>query len=363
VASPDGVLAVVPHLLGFHPANSLVVLGVGPPGDHVELGFRYDLPDPPDAALAHQIADHAAAICRQRKAGAVIAVGYGPGTLVTPAADVFAARVKRHRLELRDLLRVQDGRYWSYVCKNASCCPPEGVPFDYASHPAAAAMTAAGMAAFPSREARAGVLAPLTGETALAMAAAIEAAQARAAALVEQAGAGGSRDSLRLLTREGRRAVRDAIGRYRRGERITAPAQLGWLMVALANLPVRDDAWARMEPAHREGHLALWGDIVRHATAPWLPAPASLLAFTAWQAGDGTLANMALERALSADPGYSMALLLADILAAGVPPSAARLPMTPQEVADSYEQGRRGRRGRRNRQSADGGKNRADRPR
>jgi len=31
-----------------------------------------------------------------------------------------------------------------------------------------------------------------------------------------------------------------------------------------------------------------------------------------------------------------MALLLRDALAAGIPPSAARLPMTPDEVAASY---------------------------
>jgi hypothetical protein len=70
-----------------------------------------------------------------------------------------------------------------------------------------------------------------------------------------------------------------------------------------------------------------------------VPAPAALLAFTAWQCGDGALANIALERALAANPRYSMALLLRDILDAGVPPSQARLPMTPEEVADCYDQG------------------------
>src|SRR5260221_1743425 len=29
VGSADGVLAVVPHLLGFHPSDSLVMLGIG----------------------------------------------------------------------------------------------------------------------------------------------------------------------------------------------------------------------------------------------------------------------------------------------------------------------------------------------
>ena len=49
VGSPAGVLAVVPHLLGFHPSRSLVVLGVTGPSDRVTMVFRYDLPDPPDA--------------------------------------------------------------------------------------------------------------------------------------------------------------------------------------------------------------------------------------------------------------------------------------------------------------------------
>ena len=79
------------------------------------------------------------------------------------------------------------------------------------------------------------------------------------------------------------------------------------------------------------------GQLILRPLIDWT-APASLLAFTAWQAGDGTLANIALDRAVAADPGYSMALLLRDILAAGIPPSQARLPMTPEEVAESYAQ-------------------------
>src|SRR6202035_5131535 len=68
----------------------------------------------------------------------------------------------------------------------------------------------------------------------------------------------------------------------------------------------------------------------------YVPAPAALLAFAAWQAGNGAMANVAAQRALAADPEYSMALLLLDAIGAGIPPSAARLPMTPEEVAASY---------------------------
>jgi hypothetical protein len=153
---------------------------------------------------------------------------------------------------------------------------------------------------------------------------------------VERAQRKGLGNPLRLAISQGRRAVREAIGVYRGGGRITDADTFAWLAVSLVHLAVRDDAWARMLPEHRQAHLALWADVMRRADGPCLPAPASLLAFTAWQAGDGTLANIALDRALAADPGYSMALLLRDILAAGVPPSQARLPMTPEEVAQSY---------------------------
>jgi hypothetical protein len=56
----------------------------------------------------------------------------------------------------------------------------------------------------------------------------------------------------------------------------------------------------------------------------------------AWQCGDGALANVALDRALADDPSYSMALLLRQVISAGAPPSLARLPMSPEEVAASY---------------------------
>ena len=109
-----------------------------------------------------------------------------------------------------------------------------------------------------------------------------------------------------------------------------------WLALVLTRVRIRDDAWARMDPAHRDAHRRLWTDVVRRAQPGYVAAPASLLAFTAWQGGDGALANIAIERALADTPAYSMALLLGDALDAGAPPSMATPPMTPEEVAASY---------------------------
>jgi hypothetical protein len=91
-----------------------------------------------------------------------------------------------------------------------------------------------------------------------------------------------------------------------------------------------------MDPEHAEAHLRLWTDVTRRAQPGYVAAPASLLAFVAWQSGDGALANVALDRALADEPRYSMAQLLRQVITAGTPPSLARLPMTPEEVAASY---------------------------
>ena len=337
VDNPAGVLAVIPHLLGFHPRESMVVLGLAPPRAHVKLGFRYDLPDPPDQAAAEDIAAHAMAILARQRITMAILIGYGPGQLVTPVADAIRAAAGRARLTLREVLRVEDGRYWSYLCRDPACCPAEGVAYDPVAHPAAAALTTAGLAAYPDRAALARTLAPLKGAAAESMAAATERALARVATLIARhRRSGQSGDMLRLVVEDGRRAVGEAITAYRGGGRIADDDQIAWLSVVLADLRVRDDAWARMDPEHQEAHRRLWADVVRAARPAYVPAPASLLAFTAWQAGDGSYANIAIERALDADPAYSMALLLADLLDAGAPPSAARLPMTPAEVAESY---------------------------
>ena len=334
VGSVAGFLAIVPHLLGFHPDRSLVVVGLDARRGRVVLAFRYDLPDPPDPAGSKDIAEHAAAVLARRRIKTAIVAGYGPGRLVTPAAEPVRSALAGARIGLRDLLRVENGRYWSYVCQDPACCPPDGVPFDGAGHPAAAALDAAGMTARPDRASLAASLAPLDGPVAESMARATERALRRAEELA--ASAADAREGRRLVVDAGRAAVREAIGTYRGSGRITDHDYLAWLTVTLPDLRVRDDAWARMEPGFRAQHQLLWTDLVRHAGQRYVPAPASLLAFTAWQSGEGALANIAIARALAADPEYSMARLLAQALDAGLPPSAARLPMTPEEVEASY---------------------------
>jgi hypothetical protein len=132
-------------------------------------------------------------------------------------------------------------------------------------------------------------------------------------------------------------AVQAAVRLYRDGRTMNIGFTYAWLALVLRRLRIRDDAWARMDPGHAAAHRRLWTDLVRRAQPGYAAAPASLLAVTAWQEGNGALANIALDRALADDPAYSMALLLRDLLDAGVPPSAAAPPMTPEQLAASYD--------------------------
>jgi hypothetical protein len=328
VASPADLLAVIPPIFGFVPDSSLVVLGATKGRRYLQAGFRYTLPDPPDPSLTADIAAHAAGVLASQHLANAIAVGYGPGRLVTPLADELRRVLPAAGISVPEMLRVEAGRYWSYLCHDPACCPPEGVPFDTSTLPQGGKYAALGLA-LPSREALAATIAPVTGTEAQTMAEATVRAEQAAALLT-------GRHGISALEEAGLRAVQAAIGLYRGGGSLPGPTAHAMLALVLRRVRVRDDAWARMDPAHRRAHQWLWTDLARHVQPGYVAAPACLLAVTAWQAGQGALASIALERALADEPGYSMALLLREAIAAGMPPSQATPPMTPGQVAASY---------------------------
>jgi hypothetical protein len=335
--SPEALLAIVPHLLGFAPRTSLVVIGTEGPGDRIKVTLRYDLPDPPGAGIAADLAAHAVGVLTSQQLTALVAVGYGPRPLVDPVAQALLAAAGPAGIGIGDILRVEGRRYWSYLCTVEACCPAAGTPFAADSR-AAFALARAGGHVLADRAAVAARVAPLGGIEAESMRQATRRAQRQVRQLLarvrKSSRLGAAR---RMIASEGLNAVGSMIGTYRAGGRYATDYQLAWITVALRDLRVRDDAWARMDPEHADAHRRLWIDLTRRAQPGYVAAPASLLAFVAWQSGDGALANVALDRALADDPQYSMAQLLRQVITAGTPPSLARLPMTPEEVAASYD--------------------------
>ena len=338
ITSPSSLLALVPQLMGFEPRDSIVVVGTRPPRGLVQLTVRFDLPPAPDPAIANEIARHALRVLVAQGFRTGVSVGYGPGRLVTPVADALRGHAAALGFRLTEVLRAEDGRYWSYLCTEPGCCPAEGVPYDVPGHPVTAQFAAAGAPpVLTDRAQLAATLAAVDGAAARPMTEATRRAEDRATLLAAKAAASGRRGAARaLMTSEGLGAVRRAIDACRGDGGALPDDDAAWLTLALLDLRIRDDAWARMDPAYWGEHLRLWTDLTRRARPGYVAPVASLLAFVAWQGGNGALANVALDRAQGDDPGYTMAILLRDVINAGTSPRRACLPMTPEEVAASY---------------------------
>ncbi|MCO1596288.1 DUF4192 domain-containing protein [Micromonospora sp. RHAY321] len=313
VRSPADLLAAVPYLLGFHPADSVVAVALR--GRRIIFAARADLPDPSDDPVER--ARHLAGVIRRQGAEAATVVGYGPPERVTPSVDAVRAALTGAGLEVLDVLRVTDGRWWSYLCTEADCCPPEGRRHDPAANQVTASAVFAGQVALPDRAALVAQVSPVDGPARDALVAATARAERRLTELVEQAPAS---DLLggRALRSAGVAAVREAQRRQRRDERLDDD-EVAWLGLLLTHLPIRDHAWERTDGRDRD--MALWTDVLRRSEPALTAAPGALLAFAAWRAGQGALAAVALERVLSVHPDYSLALLLDDLLRRGVPPS------------------------------------------
>ncbi|MGW3893925.1 DUF4192 domain-containing protein [Micromonospora profundi] len=313
VRSPADLLAAVPYLLGFHPADSVVAVALL--GRQIIFAARADLPDPSTDPVDQ--ARHLAGVIHRQGAEAATVVGYGPPDRVTPSVDAVRIALTGAGLDVLDALRVTDGRWWSYLCTEADCCPPEGRPYDPAANPVTASAVFAGQVALPDRAALVAQVAPVQGSARDALRAATVRADRRLADLIEHASAS---DLLggRAVRSAGAAAIREAQRRQRCDE-LLDDDEVAWLCLLLTHLPVRDHAWERTDGRDRD--IALWTDVLRRAEPEFTAAPGALLAFAAWRAGQGALAAVALERTLGLHPDYSLALLLDDLLRRGVPPS------------------------------------------
>ncbi|NHW87862.1 DUF4192 family protein, partial [Escherichia coli] len=80
------LIAAVPYLLGFHPADSIVVVALS--GKRIVFAARGDLPGDTDP---YEPGRHIAAVTARQGADAATVVGYGPAARVTPAVDAVRA--------------------------------------------------------------------------------------------------------------------------------------------------------------------------------------------------------------------------------------------------------------------------------
>jgi hypothetical protein len=319
------IVAAVPYLVGFHPEDSLVCIVLD--GGRVRFVARLDLPASgqgqgfPQAAVAtaEMISHHGTV---------VIIVGYGVPDRVDPVADLFTAAFAAVGVDVFGALRVTAGRYYCLNCDGA--CPADGVAYEPTASPIPAEAVYRGLAPLPSRTALQELIEPVTGGRRSAMRAASEVALRRLASMLHEAVPARTGASIgdwlasgppAHVVEAGVAAVRQAFAVAARGEELP-DADAAWLTAVLLIPDVRDRAWTASDGS--DAQRRLWIDITRRAISATTAAPACLLAITAYLGGDGALAHIAVDRALHANPGYSLARLLTRALQAGVPPEMWR---------------------------------------
>ena len=305
IDTPPLAVAALPHLLGFQPEDSAVLMVMrGPRDRRLRVVMRMDLPD--------RVDDHAewaeVVLARAVRAGAIRRPAYLLG-VTEPQASPPEELLVTVRTELvrvgvlvEDPLLVRGDRYRVSGCSATGCCPPEGRGIPRRERDIVARH-------FPGptpgpRRLLAAALAPRPVPPALA--AALDRTPPPSPAVRDLAVA----QAVSLLTDDPARYPDDLAAR-------------GLALASLVDVHVRDTVlWdllhgPRATWARAADRLEGW---VREAPDSHVAAPATILAVLRWQEGDGARGHVALDRALAADHRYRLAILLRACFDTGQPP-------------------------------------------
>lgn len=328
LSTPDDVLAAVPYLLGFHPQQSLVVLGLAGPRNRLGVTMRMDL----DGMAAGEMAQRVVRALQEDGDTQAILLVYDPpgptsGTPssgLRPGEDVLTtvrAGLRRADIRLREALRVADGRWWSYLCDDVACCPPDGSPIrtpDMPDGPSLVAATAvgAGMGALPDRAALAQALEPPAPWTHEATRQALDRIGAELA--------GRSLADPGALATELLAQIEALIGRFADRPATLSDDDVARVALGLHLLTVRDTVitWSTRDDGRALQELLI--EVVRRTGAPEHVPAATVLAWCAYLHGRGALASVALELVGRSEPDYSLACLVDSMLQHGIHPDRLR---------------------------------------
>jgi uncharacterized protein DUF4192 len=302
---PGDVIAMIPYLLGFTPADSLVVLALQGPRKHIGPCLRVDLARTTDEGAAQ--AEYLVSV--------VAAHRFAPVLLVALTTDVARADavvrplrrgLARRRIKVSDALRADGHRWWSYTCHDPTCCSPEGKPYDADSSRVAAEAVLAGLTRAPDRDSLRAELESCSDEARRALA-----TQCRSRA---QAYATGEQPRPRLAD------VDRLLLRHRGSPASMSVGDAATLLLGVQDQALRAAAMALMTRSNAAGYLGVWRHVMRDAPDDLLAPVGALTGFAAWLDGQGTLASHAVDRVQSVSAGDAMCALLRRLLDGAVSP-------------------------------------------
>ncbi|MFC0845651.1 DUF4192 domain-containing protein [Streptomyces noboritoensis] len=349
--NPAELADALPYLMGFHPTDSIVMVALhgrrGRFGGRLRLGIPRAPGEWPH--VAGQLAECLVSGSERRGPrpdGIIVFLCQDPDL----GSDLTSSQVMERLRPLAQLLRtacgaldvpvlealcISDGRYWSYCCPDARCCPPEGnVLAMPGTSVLAAAATFAGLQVRGSLREMEARLAPWRRPAAAdqerVLAAAEEALVPRILDEEERLRVG--RETLDLAGRVMRRlsGAPPATGRTDADaldDGLIAHDEAAALVLGLQDRTTRDRAAEWMEGPDAAPAQRLWRALARRCVGRYgehAAAPLTLAGWVAWSTGDEPAARVALGLALRADPDYQFAQLLHQACNQGLDPEALR---------------------------------------
>jgi hypothetical protein len=302
------VVAAVPHLLGFTPSDSFVILGIA--GPKLVMTIRYDLPDITDLPI---LAEHLSQCLARNTCDHAVLTVYADRAAATVAVTILQ-ELLHGTVTIDDAIVISDARWWSINCRDPLCCPPAGTPCVPGTE-AVAPFTARGSTPLGSRDELTATIAPLPDDQNSMLCGALRQAQADLQPAIQ-------------MTPVPQEMLAETATLLASPVPLT-DASAARLLVLLTSTRLRDEAWVITDQGDPRTQVEFWSDLTRRAPGRHAAPPASLLAYAAaCMSGNGVLARAAVERALNAAPGYSLAVLLLQMLDSGAPATSLRLGLT-----------------------------------
>lgn len=312
LTSAHDLITAVPFLIGFQPKNSIVLISVKEGA--IGLAMRIDLPTTIDSDAIDLLAHH---FIRDNSESALL-VAYmpderddGDSLLISLGAGLI-----RNGIEIQESLLIRSGRYRSIICRDQQCCPPAGkeVPRIENSQMAAEHVVA-------------GIPMPYLdiSELVESLSAAdfshdpLWIAEVESFAISQDTQEG---EELQRLRRDGVETLDLLFDEYRIGHRGSNKTMAARMIGRMSDVQVRDYALGIHNEENFDLYFGIWRELLRIAPAGYVAPIACIVAAMSYEAGDGALAQKALDRALTDDDRYPLALLLRRVFNAGWPPQS-----------------------------------------
>lgn len=296
VQNPAELVSAVPFLLGYHPSNSLVVISVS--DDALTMAMRIDY----DAEMPAEAYEVCASHLQRDNAEGAILVAYTDSDTAEAVLHKTAEAISALDIQVREVLIVTSTTYRSVLCQDETCCPAEGTPLpDFKSSRITAEQVANGkVLPYENTEALVGSIQP----NAMSMADDFISLVKSYTEISEQDGA---------------RAVQELADQALAGEVISTDLKAKVLGAIQTHIQVRDYALGAFNNA--EVAEVTYLDLAKSAPIGFVAPATALASAFVYENGNGALAHRLLDRAIEADPEYSLARLLRRVFSAGWPPA------------------------------------------